>query len=67
MISDPDNIYVIDERATARARRLVSALNILEAKGKASTERYERLLQELNSLSVKNKRQAGVSISVPRI
>lgn len=67
MISEPENIYILDERATRRAQRLVAALNNLEAQGKTDTKRYRAMLQELNSLTVKNKRRAGARVIVPRI
>lgn len=68
MISDPDNIYIIDERATRRARRIVAALNDLEARGKSGEKRYAKLKAELDGLAIRNtKRKSGASISVPRI
>lgn len=68
MIPDPDNIYIIDERATKRARRLVAEMNKLDAEGLSGEKRYAQLKAELDGLSIgKRKRKSDASISVPRI
>ena len=68
MIPEPETIYIVDERATKRARRLVLALNDMEARGKKSTDRYKTLKKELDGLKkTGSKPVSGTTINVPRI
>ena len=62
----PENILVIDRRATARVGRIVLAMNALEAKGKLG-RRYKALEAELDRLlSGQHIAKSGATISVPR-
>ena len=63
-----DNIYIIDERATKRARRIMLAMEDLKDRGKTRTKRYKDLKQELDFIKSGNKRKrpSGAAIGVPR-
>lgn len=62
----PENIFIIDKRATGRVRRIVQAMNALEAKGKLG-KRYKSLEAELDRLmSGQTQPRSGTTINVPR-
>lgn len=65
MIPEPETIYVIDERATRRARRIVQTMNELEARGKGKGPRYASLKAELEGLQSRPK--SGITVNVPRM